>query len=70
MSELTTHPQRAQLFVSNEARLKWHDTAVWFVRDALKLGAQVHWARDADEHNRIVQGLLEKRGVKRLVKSK
>ena len=97
MSELT-HPQRAQLFVSNEARLKWHDTAVWFVRkkrdvasavipeweelrglaaqikahtlsrladyleeferNAVKLGAQVHWARDAAEHNRIVHGLL------------
>jgi L-lactate dehydrogenase complex protein LldF len=109
MSELT-HPQRAQLFVSNEARLKWHDTAVWFVRkkrdvasavipeweelrglaaqikahtlsrlgdyleeferNAVRLGAQVHWARDAGEHNRIVHGLLEKRGVKRLVKSK
>lgn len=33
-------------------------------------GVTVHWARDADEHNRIVHGLLAARGVKKLVKSK
>jgi L-lactate dehydrogenase complex protein LldF len=33
-------------------------------------GATVHWARDAEEHNRIVHGILESRGVSRLVKSK
>src|SRR5262249_20469350 len=41
-----------------------------FERNALALGAHVHWARDADEHNRIVHGLLRERGVARLVKSK
>jgi L-lactate dehydrogenase complex protein LldF len=41
-----------------------------FEKNALAAGAQVHWARDAGEHNRIVHGLLEERGVKRLVKSK
>jgi L-lactate dehydrogenase complex protein LldF len=41
-----------------------------FEKNALAAGAQVHWARDAGEHNRIVNGLLEERGVKRLVKSK
>ncbi len=41
-----------------------------FERNATRAGAVVHWARDAEEHNRIVHGLLAARGVTRLVKSK
>jgi len=41
-----------------------------FERKAMALGAKVHWARDGEEHNRIVHGLLAERGVKLLVKSK
>jgi L-lactate dehydrogenase complex protein LldF len=41
-----------------------------FERNATALGAKVHWARDGEEHNRIVHGLLAERGVKLLVKSK
>jgi L-lactate dehydrogenase complex protein LldF len=41
-----------------------------FERNAVRLGAQVHWARDAAEHNQIVLSILERHGVKRLVKSK
>jgi L-lactate dehydrogenase complex protein LldF len=41
-----------------------------FERNAVARGARVHWARDADEHNRIVASLLEERGVRRVVKSK
>lgn len=41
-----------------------------FERNAIRLGAVVHWARDAAEHNEIVHGLLRERGVRRLVKSK
>ena len=33
-------------------------------------GIQVHWAADAEEHNRIVHGILERRGVTEVVKSK
>jgi len=33
-------------------------------------GVHVHWARDAEEHNRIVYGILERHGVRRVVKSK
>ncbi len=33
-------------------------------------GAVVHWARDADEHNRIVHELLRRNGATRVVKSK
>jgi L-lactate dehydrogenase complex protein LldF len=41
-----------------------------FERAATERGATVHWARDAAEHNAIVLDVLQKRGVKRLVKSK
>jgi len=41
-----------------------------FERNAVRLGAQVHWAADAVEHNQIVLSILEGRGTKRLVKSK
>ncbi|HZX43219.1 MAG TPA: lactate utilization protein B [Myxococcaceae bacterium] len=41
-----------------------------FEAKALALGARVHWAADGAEHNAIVLGLLQKRGVTRLVKSK
>ncbi|HEY0777169.1 MAG TPA: lactate utilization protein B [Gemmatirosa sp.] len=33
-------------------------------------GIRVHWARDAEEHNRIVHGILVAAGSRRLVKSK
>ena len=41
-----------------------------FERNATRLGAHVHWARDAHEHNQIVLKILQGHGVKRLVKSK
>src|SRR5438874_790696 len=107
---MTEHAARAAEFVKDDARLHWHDQAVWFVRNkrdiarsfvpeweelrslgsqikahtlsrlpeyleefernARAAGAAVHWARDADEHNRIVHGILRENGVTRLVKSK
>ncbi|MBK8879004.1 MAG: lactate utilization protein [Haliscomenobacter sp.] len=33
-------------------------------------GVQVHWAANAEEHNRIVYGILQNAGVRKLVKSK
>ena len=41
-----------------------------FERQALANGAQVHWAADAAEHNRIVHGILREAGIRRIVKSK
>jgi L-lactate dehydrogenase complex protein LldF len=107
---MSGHAGRAAQFVADDARLHWHDQAVWFVRNkrdvarsfvpeweelrtlgsrikahtlsrlpeyleefeknAIAAGAQVHWARDAEEHNRIVHGILSARSVTRLVKSK
>jgi len=107
---MNAHAIRAAPFVSNDARMHWHDKAVWYVRtnrdravaavpewetlrdlaaqvkahtmsrladyleaferNATRLGAKVHWAADAAEHNAIVLSILEQRGAKRLVKSK
>ncbi|HEX7623826.1 MAG TPA: lactate utilization protein B [Anaeromyxobacteraceae bacterium] len=41
-----------------------------FEQQATSRGAQVHFARDAAEHNEIVYRILKERGVAKLVKSK
>ncbi|MCY2995913.1 MAG: lactate utilization protein B [Planctomycetota bacterium] len=41
-----------------------------FERQATRLGAQVHWARDGAEHNQIVLDILQRHGAKHVVKSK
>jgi len=41
-----------------------------FEQRAMQLGATVHWAADAREHNEIVHSILQGRGVTRVVKSK
>jgi len=41
-----------------------------FEKNATAKGIQVHWARDAKEHNEIVHKLLKAKNVKKLVKSK
>ncbi len=41
-----------------------------FEENAQRNGIKVHWAKDAAEHNKIVHGILEKKSVKKLVKSK
>ncbi|MBC9908877.1 lactate utilization protein B [Chitinophaga varians] len=47
-----------------------HDYLTQFEQQALQNGAVVHWAVDAAEHNRIVTDILQRHGVKRMVKSK
>lgn len=46
------------------------DYLVTFEANATANGVQVHWAKDAEEHNRIVFDILQKHRVRRLVKSK
>jgi L-lactate dehydrogenase complex protein LldF len=41
-----------------------------FEANATRLGAKVHWAKNAAEHNEIVLGILQAHGVRRVVKSK
>lgn len=56
--------------------VKWHTISRLaeyleeFERNATRLGATVHWARDAREHNDVVLSLLQKHHVTRVVKSK
>jgi hypothetical protein len=104
------HAAASAVFNDDEARVDWHDDALWFVREkrdrAVELvpewealrelassikehtlsqldeylitfesaatanGATVHWARDAEEHNRIVHEILVQGKVRHLVKSK
>ncbi|CAH8283241.1 L-lactate dehydrogenase complex protein LldF [Mariniflexile fucanivorans] len=104
------HADEAAIFNKDEAKVDWHDKALWFVRqkrdksahnvqgweelrnlasalkanvlsnldtyllqfeeNAKKNGVTVHWAANAEEHNKIVHSILVKHGVKRMVKSK
>ena len=41
-----------------------------FERNATRLGAKVHWAADAEEHNQIVLEILRQHQTQRIVKSK
>ena len=41
-----------------------------FERNAIKNGAQVHWAKDAAEHNQIVFDIMSARNARTLVKAK
>ena len=41
-----------------------------FERNAIANGAQVHWAKDAAEHNQIVLDIMRSRGARTLVKAK
>lgn len=41
-----------------------------FERNAIKMGATVHWARTPAEHNQIVLDIIQKHGAKKVVKSK
>jgi L-lactate dehydrogenase complex protein LldF len=50
------------------AELRYYLTR--FEERARAHGAVVHWARDAAEHNAIVEGLLREAGAQRVVKSK
>ena len=58
------------------AQIKQHSVSnlseylLQFEERATALGAIIHWASDADEHNQIVLSILQSHGVKRVVKSK
>jgi L-lactate dehydrogenase complex protein LldF len=41
-----------------------------FEANATRLGAEVHWARNDQEHNQIVLDILQRHGAQRVVKSK
>jgi L-lactate dehydrogenase complex protein LldF len=47
-----------------------HEYLIQFEGNALSNGINVHWAKDAAEHNRIVQKILNDHSVTQMVKSK
>lgn len=47
-----------------------HQYLLEFEKNAQSNGVQVHWAEDAEEHNRIIYDIIRKAGIKAIVKSK
>lgn len=47
-----------------------HDYLLEFEQNAKVNGVTVHWAKDAEEHNRIIYEILKGAGIDRIVKSK
>lgn len=56
--------------IKTEAIARSAELLEQFEQNAQKLGAVVHWASDAQEHNQIVYEILRRHDVHRLVKSK
>lgn len=56
--------------IKNNVLSNIHDYLIKFESNALKNGIIVHWAANAEEHNKIVLSIMEKHGVKQIVKSK
>lgn len=56
--------------IKNNVLSNIHDYLIAFELNAQKNGIVVHWAADADEHNKIVHSIIAKHGVKQMVKSK
>lgn len=105
-----SHPKEAALFNKDEAKVNWHDQALWFVRNKRDVaantvkgweelrnlasgikanvlsnldnyllqfeenakinGIHIHWAADAEAHNKIIHDILLKNNAKKVVKSK
>jgi L-lactate dehydrogenase complex protein LldF len=56
--------------IKNNVLSNINDYLIEFEANALKNGIIVHWAADGAEHNKIVHSIMEKHGVKQMVKSK
>jgi L-lactate dehydrogenase complex protein LldF len=56
--------------IKNNVLSNIYDYLIEFEENALKNGIIVHWATDAEEHNKIVHSILEKHEVTQMVKSK
>lgn len=56
--------------IKNNVLDNLYDYLLEFEKQAQQNGIEVHWAKDGDEHNRIVHQLLLQHEVSRIVKSK
>ena len=107
---MMSHAKLAKIFNKDEAKVNWHDKALWYVREkrdtaahnvkgweylrdlasgikanvlsnldnylvefeknAQSNGIEVHWASNAEEHNKIVYQILTQNNATKVVKSK
>ncbi|RCH53877.1 4Fe-4S ferredoxin [Mucilaginibacter hurinus] len=56
--------------IKHNALSNLHGYLQAFEANAIANGVKVHWAANADEHNRIVHNILKSHGINRMVKSK
>lgn len=56
--------------IKNNVLSNLHDYLLQFEAQAQKNGVHVHWAADANEHNKIVLDIVQKHQVTKIVKSK
>lgn len=56
--------------IKNSVLSRLDEYLVEFEKNALANGIKVHWAKDAEEHNNIVLGILQDHNCKAIVKSK
>jgi L-lactate dehydrogenase complex protein LldF len=56
--------------IKNNVLSNLHDYLLEFEENARKNGITVHWAANADEHNKIVHRIIEEAGTTHIVKSK
>jgi L-lactate dehydrogenase complex protein LldF len=70
LRELGSHIKEHALTHLEHALTHLDEYLTQFEANATQRGAQVHWACDAAEHNEIVYGILQGRGIIELIKSK
>ncbi len=56
--------------IKNHTLSKMDEYLVQFEENARVNGVHVHWAKDGDEHNRIIHDIMKKHEVRNVVKSK
>ncbi|HMQ07011.1 MAG TPA: lactate utilization protein B [Saprospiraceae bacterium] len=56
--------------IKDRVLAKWDQLLIRFEKEAIQNGAHVHWARNAREHNEIIAGILLKKQIDKVVKSK
>ena len=56
--------------IKNNVLANLHAYLLQFEKNAQANGVTVHWAATPEEHNQIVHGIIQKHGVKNIVKSK
>ena len=56
--------------IKNHTLSKMDEYLVQFEENARANGVHVHWAKDGDEHNRIIHDIMKKHEVRNVVKSK